>query len=280
MRLTFLIPKDILWQKFVEKEVERLKVVILAGGFGTRIGEETQFVPKPMIEIGGKPILWHIMKCYSHWGHNEFIICAGYKQHVIKDFFSNYVLYNSDVTFDFRGEGSIKIHKNYADPWKVTIINTGYETLTGGRIKKIQPYVGDETFLLTYGDGVSDVNVNDVIKFHEAHGKICTITAIQPEGRFGAITLDGDNVLSFREKSKADVPFINGGYMVMRPEIFDYIEGDYMLEQEPFDKIIQAGQMRAYKYNGFWQCMDTVRDKRRLELLWQTKSAPWKLWKE
>ena len=260
--------------------MHNLKVVILAGGFGTRIGEETQFVPKPMIEIGGMPILWHIMKCYSHWGHNEFIICAGYKQHIIKDFFSKYLLYNSDVTFDFRGEGSVEIHKNFSEPWKVTVINTGYETLTAGRIKKIQPYTKGENFLLTYGDGVSNVNVNDVIKFHEAHGKICTITVVQPEGRFGAITLDGDRVLSFREKSKVDVPFINGGYMVMRPEIFDYIEGDVMLEQEPFDKLTQADEMRAYKYDGFWQCMDTVRDKRKLESLWQTKSAPWKLWKD
>lgn len=260
--------------------MHNLKVVILAGGFGTRIGEETQFVPKPMIEIGGMPILWHIMKCYSHWGHNEFIICGGYKQHIIKDFFAKYLLYNSDVTFDFQGEGSVEIHKNFSEPWKVTVVNTGYETLTAGRIKKIQPYTMGENFLLTYGDGVSNVNVNDVIKFHEAHGKICTITVIQPEGRFGAITLDGDRVLSFREKSKVDVPFINGGYMVMRPEIFDYIEGDVMLEQEPFDKLTQADEMRAYKYDGFWQCMDMIRDKRKLELFWQTKSAPWKLWKD
>ena len=257
-----------------------MKVVILAGGFGTRIREETQFIPKPMIEIGGKPMLWHIMKCYSHWGHNEFIICAGYKQHVIKDFFANYVLHNSDVTFDLSGEGSVEIHKNYSEPWKVTIVNTGYETLTGGRIKRIQSYVRGENFMLTYGDGISDLNVNELIKFHEAHGKVCTITAVQPEGRFGALTLDGDRVLSFREKSKIDVPFINIGYMVMRPEIFDYIEGDFMLEQEPFEKLTQADEMRAYKYKGFWQCMDTVRDKRKLESLWQTKTAPWKLWQD
>ena len=257
-----------------------MKVVILAGGLGTRIREETEFIPKPMVEIGGKPILWHIMKTYFHWGHSEFIICAGYKQHVIKDFFSNYMLRNSDVTFDFEKEGEITIHRSYAEPWKVTVVNTGYETLTAGRLKKIQSYLNGESFLLTYGDGVSDVNVNDVIKFHESHGKICTITAVQPEGRFGALSLDGDKVLSFREKSKSDVPFINGGYMVMRPEIFDYIEGDFMLEQEPFDKIIQADEMRVYKYGGFWQCMDTIRDKRNLEALWQTKSAPWKLWKD
>ena len=255
-----------------------MKVVILAGGFGTRIGEESQFVPKPMIEIGGKPILWHIMKGYSYWGHNEFIICAGYKQHIIKDFFARYALHNSDVTFDFQSEEKIKVHKNYSEPWKVTVINTGYETLTAGRIKKIQPYVNNEVFFLTYGDGVCDVNVNELLKFHESHGKICTITSIQPEGRFGAITIDGNKILSFREKSKQDVPYINGGYMVMRPEIFDYIEGDFMLEQEPMDKLIQNGEVMAYKYDGFWQCMDTIRDKRKLESLWNTGKAPWKLW--
>ena len=257
-----------------------MKVVLLAGGFGTRIGEETKFIPKPMIEIGGKPILWHIMKIYSHWGHNEFIICAGYKQHVIKNFFSDYMLYNSDVTFDFKDEKSLTIHRNFAEPWKVTVINTGYETLTAGRIKKIQPYTKGETFLLTYGDGVCNVNVNDLIKFHESHGKICTITAVKPTGRFGAITFDGDRVLSFREKSQTDVAFINGGFMVMRPEIFDYIEGNFMLEREPFDKLIANDELRAYKYTGFWQCMDTVRDKRNLEALWQSKSAPWKLWED
>lgn len=257
-----------------------LKVIILAGGLGTRIKEESQFVPKPMIEIGSKPILWHIMKIYSHWGHNEFIICAGYKQHVIKEFFSNYLFNNSDVTFDFQGEGNVKIHNNFSESWKVTIINTGNDTLTGGRIKKIQPYTEGETFLLTYGDGLCTVNVNDLIKFHESHEKTCTITAVQPEGRFGAINFDGDRILSFREKSKDDVPFINGGYMVMSPKIFDYIEGDFMLEQEPFNKLIAADELCAYKYKGFWQCMDTLRDKRNLEALWQSKSAPWKLWND
>ena len=255
-----------------------MKVVFLAGGFGTRIGEETQFIPKPMIEIGGMPILWHIMKIYSHWGHNEFIICAGYKQHIIKKFFSDYMLYNSDVTFEFQGEGKLTIHKNFAEPWKVTVIDTGYETLTAGRIKRIQPYTNGETFMLTYGDGVCNVDVNELIKFHESHGKVCTITAIQPEVRFGAITFDGDRVVAFREKSKEDVPFINGGFMVMRPEIFDYIEGDFMLEREPFDKLVANDELRAYRHRGFWQCMDTVRDKRNLEALWQSKSAPWKLW--
>ena len=257
-----------------------MKVVILAGGFGTRIGEETEFLPKPMINIGTKPILWHIMKIYSHWGHNEFIICGGYKQHIIKEFFTNYVISNSDVTFDFQGENKIQIHKNFSEPWKVTVVNTGYDTLTAGRIKKIQPYTNGESFLLTYGDGVCTVDVNDVIKFHESHEKICTITAVKTEGRFGAITLDDEKVLSFREKSKEDVPFINGGFMVMRPEIFDYIQGNFMLEKEPFDKLIAADELRAYKYNGFWKCMDTIRDKRELEALWKTEVAPWKLWKD
>ena len=255
-----------------------MKVVILAGGFGTRIGEESQFIPKPMIEIGGKPILWHIMKEYSYWGYNEFIICAGYKQHIIKDFFARYALHNSDITFDFQSENKIEVHKNYSEPWKVTVVNTGYETLTAGRIKKIQSYLNNETFMLTYGDGVSNVNINELIRFHESHGKICTITTVQPEGRFGAIDFDGNRVTSFREKSKDDVPYINGGYMVMRPEIFDYIKDDVMLEQEPMDKLIQDGEVMAYKYNGFWQCMDTIRDKRKLESLWNSGQAPWKLW--
>ena len=255
-----------------------MKVVILAGGFGTRIREESEYIPKPMIEIGGKPILWHIMKIYSHWGHNEFIICGGYKQHIIKEYFANYLFNNSDVTFDFQGTGNVQIHQNFSDPWKVTIINTGYETLTGARIKKIQSYTEGETFLLTYGDGLCTVDVNELIKFHKSHGKICTITVVKTEGRFGAISLDGDKIFSFREKSRADVPFINGGFMVMNPKIFNYIEGNVMLEQEPFSKLIAADELRAYKYEGFWQCMDTLRDKRILEELWQSKKAAWKLW--
>ena len=193
-------------------------------------------------------------------------------------FFYRYVLHNSDVTFDFQGEEKIKIHNNYSEPWKVTVINTGYETLTAGRIKKIQPYVNDENFFLTYGDGVCNVDVNELLKFHKSHGKVCTITTIRPEGRFGAITIDGDQVLSFREKSKEDVPYINGGYMVMKYDIFDYIEGDFMLEQEPMDRLLNDDQVMAYKHYGFWQCMDTIRDKRKLESLWNTGKAPWKLW--
>ena len=255
-----------------------MKVVILAGGFGTRIGEESQFIPKPMIEIGGKPILWHIMKEYSYWGHNEFIICAGYKQHFIKDYFARYALYNSDVTFDFQGTNRIEVHNNFSEPWKVTIIDTGYDTLTGGRIKKIQSYTNAEPFMLTYGDGVSNVNINKLLEFHKSHGKICTLTSIQPESRFGYIDFKGDKVMAFREKSEKDVGYINIGYMVMQPEIFDYIDGNYALEQEPMNKLVQAGELMAYKHDGFWQCMDTLRDKKRLELLWDSGKAPWKMW--
>ena len=256
-----------------------MKVVILAGGFGTRISEESQYIPKPMIEIGGKPILWHIMKEYSHYGHNEFIICAGYKQHVIKDYFARYTLYNSDVTFDFQGEKRVEVHNNFSEAWRVTIIDTGYDTLTGARVKKIQPYVNNETFMLTYGDGVSDVNINELIKFHQSHGKICTLTAVQPESRFGYIDFDGNKVLSFREKSAQDVNYINGGYMVCNPKIFDYLEGNFSFEHEPMTNLVADGQVMAYKHNGFWHCMDTIRDKKRLERLWESNQAKWKIWK-
>ena len=255
-----------------------MKVVILAGGFGTRISEESQFIPKPMVEIGGKPILWHIMKEYSHWGHNEFIICAGYKQHIIKDYFARYIIYNSDVTFNFQGDNKVQIHNNFSEPWKVTVIDTGYDTLTGGRIKKIKPYVENETFMLTYGDGVSDVNINELVKFHKQHGKACTLTVTKPESRFGFLDFDGNRVISFREKSTKDVGYINAGYMVLNPDVFDYIEGDCAFEQEPMNKIFQAGEMMAYKHDGFWQCMDTIRDKKKLESFWENGNAPWKIW--
>ncbi|MBR6712345.1 MAG: glucose-1-phosphate cytidylyltransferase [Selenomonadaceae bacterium] len=254
-----------------------MKVVILAGGFGTRISEESQLIPKPMIEIGGKPILWHIMKEYSHFGYNEFIICAGYKQHVIKSFFADYALHNSDVTFDFQGDNRVSVHNNFSEPWKVTVVDTGYDSLTGKRIKLIQPYIDDENFFLTYGDGVSDVNIKELLKFHEAHGKICTITAIKPDSRFGYIDFAGDKVLAFREKSKEDVGWINAGYMVMNAAVFDYLDGNFMLEQEPMRKLTAAGEVMAYRHEGFWQCMDTLRDKNKLEELWQ-KGAPWKIW--
>ncbi len=255
-----------------------MKVVILAGGFGTRISEESQLIPKPMIEIGGKPILWHIMKEYSHFGHKEFIICAGYKQHIIKEYFADYTLHNSDVTFNFQGENRIKVHNNFAEDWKVTVVDTGYDTLTGGRVKKIQPYIGDdENFLLTYGDGVSDVNISALIKFHKAHGKICTLTAVKPDSRFGYLDFDGDKVLAFREKSKEDVGYINAGYMVLNSKVFDYIDGNVPFEQEPMKKLTQDGEVMAFRHEGFWQCMDTLRDKMKLEELWKNNPA-WKVW--
>lgn len=255
-----------------------MKVVILAGGFGTRISEESQLIPKPMIEIGGKPILWHIMKEYAHFGHKEFIICAGYKQHIIKEFFANYTLHNSDVTFDFQGENRIKVHNNFAEDWKVTVVDTGYDTLTGGRIKKIQPYIGvDENFLMTYGDGVSDVDISALINFHKSHGKICTLTAVKPDSRFGYIDFDGDKVLAFREKSKEDVGYINAGYMVLSSKVFDYIDANSMLEQKTMQNLTQAGEVMAYRHEGFWQCMDTLRDKIKLEELWK-KNPAWKVW--
>ena len=255
-----------------------MKVVILAGGFGTRISEESQLIPKPMIEIGGKPILWHIMKEYSHFGHKEFIICAGYKQHIIKEFFANYTLHNSDVTFDFQGENRVKVHNNFSEDWKVTVVDTGYDTLTGRRVKKIQPYIGDdENFLLTYGDGVSDVNISALIEFHKSHGKICTLTAIKPESRFGYLDFDGDKVLAFREKSKEDVGYINAGYMVLSSKVFNYIDGNVPFEQSPMKKLTQAGEVMAFRHEGFWQCMDTLRDKIKLEELWKNNPA-WKVW--
>ena len=255
-----------------------MKVVILAGGFGTRISEESQLIPKPMIEIGGKPILWHIMKEYSHFGHKEFIICAGYKQHIIKEYFADYTLHNSDVTFDFQGEQRIKVHNNFAEDWKVTVVDTGYDTLTGGRIKKIQPYIGDdENFLLTYGDGVSDVNISALIEFHKSHGKIFTLTAVKPDSRFGYLDFDGDKVLAFREKSKEDVGYINAGYMVLGNKVFDYIEGNVSFEQSPMKKLTHAGEVMAYRHEGFWYCMDTLRDKMKLEEMWKNNPA-WKVW--
>ena len=256
-----------------------MKVVLLAGGFGTRISEESQFRPKPMIEIGGRPILWHIMKEYSHYGFNDFIICAGYKQDYIKEYFAHYYMYNSDISFDFAHDNSMEIFNNNAEPWKVTIINTGLNTLTGGRVKRIAPYVNNETFMLTYGDGVCDVNIKEVLKFHKEQGKICTITAVKPEGRFGILDIKENLIKSFREKDKQDVGYINGGYMVCEPAIFDYIENDATtLEQQPFERLAAEGQLVPFKHNGFWQCMDTMRDKEKLENLLATNKAPWKVW--
>lgn len=252
---------------------------MLAGGFGTRISEESHLKPKPMIEIGNMPILWHIMKIYASYGITDFIVCAGYKQHIIKEYFSNYALYNSDITFDFRN-GSFTTHENSSEPWKVTVADTGLNTMTGGRIKRIDHYLqDDESFCLTYGDGLSDVPINNVINFHKKQGKIATITAVHPEGRFGVMDMDGDNVLSFREKSANDVGWINGGFMVLDRSVMDYIDGDETtFEREPIERLASNHQLNAYKHNGFWQCMDTLRDKEKLQKLWDSNNAPWKTW--
>lgn len=257
-----------------------MKVVILAGGFGTRISEESHLVPKPMVEIGGKPILWHIMKYYSIFGYNEFIICCGYKQYVIKEFFADYYLHMSDVTFDFKNDNKMIVHNNKSEPWKVTLIDTGINTMTGGRIKKVSEYIGNETFMLTYGDGVADVQIDKLVEFHKLHGKIATITSIQPGSRFGTLDINSDNVISsFKEKVKDDGGWINGGFMVLNSEVFDYIMGDATtLEKEPLEKLAIEGELRAFKHHGFWQCMDTMRDKELLENLWKNGQAPWKVW--
>ena len=257
-----------------------MKVVILAGGLGTRISEESHLRPKPMIEIGGKPILWHIMKEYSHYGFNEFIICAGYKQHIIKEYFANYYLHNSDITFDFTSENSMTVHNNVAEPWKVTIVDTGLKTMTGGRIKRIQKYIGNEPFMLTYGDGVSDINLKELLKFHESHGKIATITTIKLSQRFGVLNIEDDGKVNmFREKADEDGERINVGYMVLNPQIFDYLENDNtVFENKPLENLTKDEQLMAYFHDGFWQCMDTMRDKQKLEELWNANKAPWKNW--
>ncbi len=257
-----------------------MKVVILAGGFGTRISEESHLKPKPMIEIGEQPILWHIMKQYSAYGYNDFVICLGYKAYAIKEFFADYFLHTSDVTFDL-AKNEITVHDNFSEPWKVTLIDTGLNTMTGGRVKRIQPYIGNEPFLLTYGDGVSDVDIGKLIEFHQAHGKLVTLTAVQPEGRFGVLDIDNNLINAFREKNKEDMGFINAGFMVLQPEIFDYIAGDsIMFEREPLEAVASKGQLMAYKHYGFWQCMDTMRDKEKLENLWTSGKAPWKVWND
>lgn len=258
-----------------------MKVVLLAGGFGTRISEESHLKPKPMLEIGGKPILWHIMKEYSYYGYNDFIICCGYKQNVIKEWFADYFLYNSDVTFDFSKNNQMTVHNNVSEPWKVTLVDTGLNTMTGGRVKRIQSYVGNEPFMLTYGDGVSDIDINKLVEFHQQHGKIATLTAVHIGQRFGVLEIDKNDLLvkAFREKSMADGSRINAGYMVLQPEIFDYIEGDNTtLEKEPLEKVAAMGELKAYKHNGFWQCMDTKREMEQLEQMWNEQNAPWKVW--
>ena len=258
-----------------------MKVVILAGGYGTRISEESHLRPKPMIEIGGNPILWHIMKHYSHYGFNEFIICCGYKGYMIKEYFADYYLHRSDITFDFTENNKMTIHSNVAEPWKVTLVDTGIDTMTGGRLKRVQKYIGDETFMLTYGDGVSDINITNLLEFHKQNNKIATLTAIQPGGRFGVLDIDDDNttITSFAEKSKEDGGWINAGFMVLESGIFDYIKGDdTFLEKEPLESLAKDRMLNAYKHNGFWQCMDTQRDKGLLEQLWRENNAKWKVW--
>jgi glucose-1-phosphate cytidylyltransferase len=257
-----------------------MKAVILAGGFGTRISEESHLRPKPMIEIGGKPILWHIMKWYSRFNITDFIICAGYKQNIIKEWFANYFLYTSDVTFDFRGDNSITVHNRNTEPWKVTIVDTGLRTSTGGRIKRIREYIGNETFMMTYGDGVADVDMKKLLNYHNTYGGIATLTGVQPEGRYGVMEIRESAIISFREKEKADSGWINGGFMVFEPSIFDYLDGDEcILEKAPLEKLAKEGQLACYKHNGFWQCMDTLRDKERLESLIISGNAPWIYWK-
>lgn len=257
-----------------------MKVVILAGGFGTRLSEVTDVRPKPMVEIGGKPILWHIMKTYSAYGFNEFVILLGYKGYVIKEYFSNYFLHQSDVTFDLKNN-SVKVHQNTAEPWEVTLLDTGLNTMTGGRIKRAEKYLAGQPFLLTYGDGVSDVPIDEVVKHHKRHNKLVTMTAVQPAGRYGSLDIDKSmSVNSFVEKPKGDHSWINGGFFVCQPEIMDYIDSDRtVFEKEPLEGIAKDGMLVAWKHNGFWECMDTLRDHTNLAKLWDAGEAPWKVWK-
>lgn len=257
-----------------------MKVVILAGGHGTRISEESHLKPKPMIEIGGKPILWHIMKEYSYYGFNEFIICCGYKQHMIKEWFANYYLYNSDVTFDFTKENKMEIHNNVAEPWKVTLVDTGLNTMTGGRIKRIRPYIGHESFMLTYGDGVSDVNIRSVYEFHKKHGRTATVTAVKIGQRFGVLDIESNGIVEqFREKDSMDGTVINAGYMVCNPEIFEYLKDDTTIfEKEPIEQLAAEKQLMAYMHRGFFKCMDTQRDMLKLEEMIASGNAPWMVW--
>lgn len=260
-----------------------MKTVLLAGGFGTRISEESQFKPKPMVELGGMPILWHIMKLYSAHGFNEFIICAGYKQHVIKEYFADYFLHTSDITYDFtQGTNRMTVLRNASERWKVTVADTGLNTMTGGRVKRVRDYIGNEPFLLTYGDGVSDLNITDLVRFHRAHGKLVTMSAYNAGQRFGVLDIDNAGcVRDFREKIQGDGNLINIGFMVCQPEFLEYIDGDdTMLEKVPLERVAREGQLMAYKHEGFWQCMDTVREKEQLEKMWASGRAPWKVWRD
>jgi glucose-1-phosphate cytidylyltransferase len=255
-----------------------VKAVILAGGFGTRISEETHLRPKPMVEIGGKPMLWHIMKLYSFFEINEFIICCGYKGYMIKEYFANYFLHMSDVTLNMQ-ENTMVVHQNYAEPWEITLVDTGDNTMTGGRLNRVKSFVGNETFCFTYGDGLSDVNITDLIEFHKQQGTYATVTAIQPPGRFGALNIERNRVRAFAEKPHGDSTWINGGFFVLEPEIFSLIKDDETVwEREPLEKLALEGQLAAFKHTGFWRPMDTLRDKMHLEELWQSGKAPWKIW--
>lgn len=256
-----------------------MKVVILAGGLGTRLSEETSLRPKPMVEIGGMPILWHIMKIYSAHGYNEFVICLGYKGYMVKEYFANYFLHKSDVTIDLE-INEVITHDTQAEPWKITLVDTGQNSMTGGRIKRIQKHIGNERFMLTYGDGVGSININSLLQLHSESGKLCTVTAVQPSGRFGALNLNEENgVDSFLEKPKGDGSWINGGFFVCEPQVFDYIEGDNTIfEKSPMEKLAADGQMMAFKHEGFWKPMDTLRDKQELENDWQNNCAQWKIW--
>jgi glucose-1-phosphate cytidylyltransferase len=258
-----------------------MKTVILAGGMGTRISEESHLRPKPMIEVGERPLLWHIMKIYSYYGFNDFIIACGYKGHMIKEYFADYYLHNSDVTYDFSNGGGITVHSNVAEPWRVTLVDTGFRTMTGGRIKRLAKYIGDEEFMLTYGDGVADIDIPALLAEHKRNGLLATITAIQPGGRFGVLDLDEskNRVVGFREKSTEDASWINGGFMVLNPKVIDYIDGDdTFFEREPLERLSADRQLGVYRHRGFWQCMDTQRDKGMLEELWDKNKAPWKMW--
>ena len=255
-----------------------MKAVILAGGLGTRISEETTLRPKPMVEIGGKPILWHVMKIYSAYGINDFVICLGYKGYLIKEYFANYSLHMSDVTVDM-AQNKVEVHQNNAEPWRVTLVDTGENTMTGGRLKRVRKYLGDEDFCFTYGDGVGDVNLTNLLGFHKKQGTLASLTATQPPGRFGSLILDQHKVTRFQEKPSGDGGWINGGFFVLSPQVLDYIEGDHTLwEREPMERLAQAGQLSAYLHHGFWQPMDTLRDKNHLEELWASGKAPWKTW--
>lgn len=256
-----------------------MKVLLLAGGYGTRLSEETVIKPKPMVEIGGKPIIWHIMKLYSHYGYNDFVILLGYKGYLIKEYFANYFLHQSDVTFDLKNN-KMEIHNNSSEPWKVTLLDTGIDTMTGGRIKRAKDYIGNDPFLLTYGDGVADVNIKDLVNFHKQHKGKITMTSVQPEGRFGALEIGNDNIVnSFMEKPKGDGSWINGGFFVCDSDVIDYIKDDSTIfERDPLETLASEGSLYTYKHSSFWKCMDTLRDKEQLSELWSSKNAKWKVW--